>query len=135
MATPQELPETHRALVLTSTNQPPEVKIIPTPQPSSGSAVVRVEAANILSYSKYIYNGARKYPFPVPFVTGTSGLGRVAAIGPDAVLLEPGQLVFIDSFIKGRDDPSSAFLFGIDEGHTDRSKKLMRGEWRDANLC
>jgi NADPH:quinone reductase-like Zn-dependent oxidoreductase len=35
----------------------------------------------------------------MPLVIGTSGLGRVAAIGLDATLLKPGQLVLIDSYI------------------------------------
>jgi NADPH:quinone reductase-like Zn-dependent oxidoreductase len=135
MTSHQELPKTHRALVLTSISQPPQVKIIPTPQPGPGSAVVRVNAANIISYSKYIYNGARKYPFPTPLVIGTSGLGRIAAIGPDTTLLEPGQLVFIDSYIRGRDNPEDAILFGVHEGHTEGAKKLMRGEWKDATYA
>jgi len=71
----------------------------------------------------------------MPLVIGTSGLGRVAAIGPDAVLLEPGQLVFIDCFVRGRDDPGSAFLLGVHEGNTEASKRLMRGEWRDATYA
>jgi NADPH:quinone reductase-like Zn-dependent oxidoreductase len=135
MTSHQDLPKTHRALVLTSTSQPPEVKIIPTPQPGPGSAVVRVEVANIISYSKYIYNGTHKYPFPMPLVIGTSGLGRVAAIGPDATLLKLGQLVLIDSYIRGRDNPEDAFLFGVHEGHTEGAKKLMRGEWKDATYA
>ena len=135
MASHQVLPNTHRALVLTSTSQPPEVKTIPTPQPSPGSVVLRVEIANIISYSKYIYDGSRNYPFPTPLVPGTSGLGRVAAVGPDAVLLKPGQLVFIDCFVHARDDPGAAFLLGVHEGHTEGSKKLMRGEWKDATYA
>ncbi|KAE9365465.1 NAD(P)-binding protein [Stipitochalara longipes BDJ] len=135
MASQQELPKTHRALVLTSTDKPPEVRVIPAPRPGPGSAVVKVEAANIISYSKNIYNGTRKYAFPLPLVIGTSGLGRVAAIGPDAVLLEPGQLVFIDCFVRGRDDPGSAFLLGVHEGNTEASRKLMHGEWRDATYA
>ena len=135
MSSRQELPKAHRALVLISTSQPPEVKIIPTPQAGPGSVVVHVETANIVSYSKNIYNGSRKYPFPMPLVIGTSGIGRVAATGPDTILLEPGQLVFIDCFIRGRDDPESAFLLGIHEGHTEPSKKLMRGEWKDATYA
>lgn len=97
--------------------------------------MVRVEAANVISYSKFIYNGARNYPFPLPLVIGTSALGRVAALGPDSVLLKPGELVFIDCFIRGRDDPEAAFLFGIHEGHTEGSKILMRGEWRDSTYA
>jgi NADPH:quinone reductase-like Zn-dependent oxidoreductase len=99
MTSHQDLPKTHRALVLASTSQPPEVKIIPTSQLGPGSEVVRVKVANIIRYSKYIYNGTRKYPVPMPLVIGTSGLGRVAAIGLDATLLKPGQLVLIDSYI------------------------------------
>jgi NADPH:quinone reductase-like Zn-dependent oxidoreductase len=135
MASHPDLPKTHRALVLTSTSQPPEVKIIPTPQPTPGSAVIRVEAANIISYSKYIYDGTRNYPFPMPLVIGSSALGRVAATGPDATFLKAGQLVFIDCYIRGRDDPNAAFLFGIHEGHNDGSKILMRGEWRDSTYA
>jgi NADPH:quinone reductase-like Zn-dependent oxidoreductase len=135
MDSQRELPKTHRALVLTSTDEPPEIKVVPTPQPGPGSAIVKVEAANIISYSKNIYNGTRKYSFPLPLVIGTSGLGRVAAIGPDAVLLELGQLVFIDCFVRGRDDPGSAFLLGVHEGNTEASKKLMHGEWRDATYA
>ncbi|TVY82010.1 L-threonine 3-dehydrogenase [Lachnellula suecica] len=135
MTTNQQIPKTHRALVLTSTDQPPEVKTIPTPQPGPGSAVVRIEAANILTYSKYIYNGARKYPFPTPLVIGSSALGRIVATGPDAVLLEAGKFVFVDCFVRARDDTASAFLLGIHEGHTEKSKKLMQGEWRDATYA
>lgn len=65
-------------------------------------------------------------------IPGTSALGRIAAIGSDAVLLEPGQLVWVDSFVRARDDPNAAFLLGIHQGHSENSKKLMEGEWRDA---
>jgi len=71
----------------------------------------------------------------MPLVIGTSGLGRVAATGPDSVLHKSGQLVFIDCFVQARDDPNAAFLFGIHEGHTEGSKKLMRGEWKDATYA
>jgi NADPH:quinone reductase-like Zn-dependent oxidoreductase len=135
MASAQELPKTHRALVLTSTSEPPEVKVVPTPQPGPGNAIVKIEAANIISYSKNIYNGTRKYPFPMPLVIGSSGIGRVAAIGPDTLLLKPGQLVFVDCFVRGRDDQGSAFLLGVHEGNTEASRKLMQGEWRDATYA
>lgn len=63
------------------------------------------------------------------------GIGRIAAIGPDTLVLKPGQLVFVDCFVRGRDDPNSAFLLGIHEGHTEGSKKLMHGEWRDGSYA
>jgi threonine dehydrogenase-like Zn-dependent dehydrogenase len=133
--TPQELPKTHRALVLTSTNEPPQVKIIPTPQPGPGSVVIRVLVSKVLSYSKEIYDGTRPYSFPKPLVIGSSSIGRVAATGPDTTAFAPGQLVFVDGMIRARDNPSSTFLLGIHEGFTEGSKMLMKGEWRDATYA
>lgn len=37
--------------------------------------------------------------------------------------------------MRGRDDPGAAFLLGVHEGHSERAKKLMRGEWRDATYA
>lgn len=129
------LPATHRALVLTTRSEPPTVQYIPTPLPGPGSVVVRMELANVISYSRDVYTGVRDYPFPMPLVIGTSGIGRIAAIGPDATAFTPGQLVLVDSFIRARDDPSAAFLLGVHEGHTSGSQTLMRGEWKDATYA
>ena len=82
-----------------------------------------------------VYNGAPAYPFPTPLVTGTSAIGRIASAGPDATLLSPGKLVLIDSMVRGRDDPTAAFLLGIHEGYTEGSRTLMRGEWKDATYA
>ena len=82
-----------------------------------------------------IYDGSRKYAYPTPLVPGTSAIGRVAAVGPDSVLLTPGQLVFIDCVIRGRDDPAAIFLSGISEGGSDGSRRLMAGEWRDSTYA
>ena len=129
------LPKTHRALVLNSKSEPPTVQSIPTPKPTPGSAVVRVLGAGVISYSRNIYNGKRQYAYPTPLVIGTSAIGRIAAVGPDATLLTPGQLVHVDSTIRGRDDPGANFLSGVHEGFTEGSRKLMRGEWRDSTYA
>jgi threonine dehydrogenase-like Zn-dependent dehydrogenase len=96
-------------------------------------------ACNVISYIRDVYDhvrpSTRKYPFPTPLVIGTSGLARIASVGPDTTAFTPGQLVFVDSFIRARDDPTSAFLLGIHEGHTEGSKILMRGQWRDATYA
>ena len=68
------LPKRHRALVLTTTDQPPEVKVIPTPQPSVGSAVVRMQVVSILSYAREVYDGTRKYALPTPLVIEAAAL-------------------------------------------------------------
>lgn len=135
MAHHPELPKTHRALILTSTTKAPTVQKIPTPQPTAGNAIVRILVANVIPFMRDIYNGKRQYAFPTPLVIGTSAIGRVAAVGPDATFLTPGKLVHIDVTIRGRDDPTAAFLSGIHEGFTDGSQKLMRGEWRDSTYA
>jgi threonine dehydrogenase-like Zn-dependent dehydrogenase len=91
--------------------------------------------ANVISYMSRIYNGERKYSYPTPIVAGTSAIGRVAAMGPDSVLLKPGQLVFLDCVIRGRDDPSAIILSGIVDGSSEGSRKLMAGEWRDSTYA
>ncbi|KAJ3806707.1 alcohol dehydrogenase [Lentinula lateritia] len=129
------LPETHRILQLTSTSEPLQLKTVPTPQAGPGSAVVKVLVAGILSYSADIYNGKRQYPFPKPLVPGSSAIGRIVAVGPDATTLAPGQLVFLDCTIRGRDNSEAVILSGISEGFTEASKKLMHGEWRDSTYA
>lgn len=93
MASVNSLPETMKALVLKSTSEPPTVEIGPTPQPTIGTAVVRILAANIIIYVRDIYNGKRNYPFPTPIILGNSAIARVAVVGPDATKLKPGDLV------------------------------------------
>ncbi|TVY80827.1 Acryloyl-coenzyme A reductase, partial [Lachnellula suecica] len=127
------LPTDHRALVLSDIKDGFEVKTLPTPQPGIGNAIVRVEAASILSYHREIYNGARHYEFPMPIVGGCSAMGRIAAVGPDATLLQPGQLVYMDCVIHSRDSPEDLFLTAIHSGMTLGSKKLIRDVWRDGN--
>ncbi|MCJ1312015.1 hypothetical protein MMC25_005689 [Agyrium rufum] len=130
-----KLPKTHRALVLTSTDEPLKVESLPTPQASPGSAIIRIHYAGVLSYMGDVYNGTRHYTFPTPFVTGTSAVGRVVTTGPDATLLQEGQLVIIDSLIRSRDEPSALFLSGLHDGGSIGSKKLMEGEWRNSTFA
>jgi threonine dehydrogenase-like Zn-dependent dehydrogenase len=134
MSSEQSLPAKHRALVLGS-SYPPTVETIPTPLPTPGSAIVRIINAAVVSYMREVYDGTRKYPYPTPLVIGTSAIGRVAATGPDATALKPGQLVFIDCTVRSRDDETDIFLSGLHEGYTEGSKKLMHGEWKDSTFA
>lgn len=119
-----------KAVVVRSTDQPPAVEEVPVPQPFHGSGIVQVLAANVISYIRDIYNGKRNYPFPTPLIAGTSAIGRVVAVGPDAVKLKPGDLVFIDCTIWARDS-DDIFLAAISQGFGEGSTKLMRDVWRD----
>ncbi|RWA04197.1 hypothetical protein EKO27_g10906 [Xylaria grammica] len=126
---------THKALVQEVYAEPLVVKTVPTPQPPPGAAIVRVLYAPIISYMRDVYNGTRKYPYPTPLVPGTSAIGRVAATGPDAVLLKVGDLVYFDCTVRGRDDSSAIMLMGITQGGGEGSKMLMEGEWRDCTYA
>jgi threonine dehydrogenase-like Zn-dependent dehydrogenase len=128
------LPPQHRALLLKKRGADLEIEIIPTPQPTLGTAVCRVLEAGVLSYHREIYNGQRHYPFPTPIIGGCSAIGRIVAVGEDATILTPGKLVWVDCVIRGRDDPSNQFLFGIHDGMTEGSRKLSRDVWRNGSF-
>ncbi|KAF2811583.1 GroES-like protein [Mytilinidion resinicola] len=125
------LPPHHRALVLSTRSSGFSLHTVPIPLPTPGSAVLRILQAGIISYHREVYDGTRPYSFPTPLVGGSSAIGRVAALGPDAVSLTVGQLVFVDCVVRGRDDPRELFLTAISEGARAGSKKLFRDVWRD----
>ena len=131
------LPETHRALRLLSLDSKPSVEVIATPKPTPGSVVIQVLATAILSYQNQIYppSNTRKYPYPLPLTGGSSAIGRIAAVGPDATSLKEGQFVYFDNFIRARDDHTIAFLSAVHEGFSGGSKKLMREVWRDGSYA
>ncbi|KAL2808588.1 chaperonin 10-like protein [Aspergillus granulosus] len=129
------LPPQHRALVLENPGSEFQVKSLPTPQPDFGSAIVRVIAAGVLPYHRDVYDGKRPNSFPTPLVGGFGAIGHVAAVGFDATVLKPGQLVYVDCVIRARDDPYSFFLTAIYEGSSHGSKKLMRDAWRNGTFA
>ena len=130
-AIPNPLSPTMRALILESIGTAPSVKEIPTPTPTPGAAIVQILAAGVLPYAADVYvTDIRGYPMPTPLVIGSSAVGRIAALGPDSVALQPGQLVLVDSYLRARDDHETSFLAGLHDGYTDGSKKLAK-EWRD----
>lgn len=132
---PLSLPQTYRALVLTSTSEPLRVETRSLLPANPGSVVVQILSAPILSYAGDVYAGKRPHTFPIPFTPGMCAIGRLASIGPDATLLTPGQLVLINPTIRGRDDPSNIILFGLYEGSTEGARRLMSGEWRDGTFA
>ncbi|KAI4212590.1 MAG: hypothetical protein LQ351_004662 [Letrouitia transgressa] len=134
MAT-ESLPETHRALVLKSRDEPLVVEIRPLPQLTSGSAIVRNLNVKLVSYSREVWSGKRPYPFPTPMVPGGNCVARIAVVGPDATTLKKGQLVFVHNFIAGRDNPDELCLFGFTSGFSPGSNSMFENEWRDSTLA
>ena len=131
MGSTGDLPKSMKALVLRDQKEGPQLETISTPQATLGSAVVQMLAANVLSYMKYIYNGDRNYPYPMPLTIGSSGVARVAAVGLDATRFKSGDLVFVDITIRSRDNPADVCLAAIHDGFTPGSQKLMKDVFRD----
>ncbi|TPX09880.1 uncharacterized protein E0L32_008902 [Thyridium curvatum] len=131
------IPATHKALLLNSTRDPYDIAVVqrPTPKAGPGSAVLRVLAVGVLTYAGKVYSGRKPYPYPTPLVPGLTSIGRVSAVGPDATVLKPGQLVFFDCFINGRDSPEARCLSGLSAGMNAASNVLLEGEWRDSTFA
>ena len=68
-------------------------------------------------------------------VPGGTSVARVAAVGPDATTLKPGQLVYVHNFIAGRDNPDELCLFGFTSGFSPGTNSMVEKEWRDATLA
>lgn len=130
------LPPTQKALILTQIGSPLHVATThPTPVLTSGSAIIQVLCAGLLSYSKDIYNGARKYTLPTPSIPGSGAIGRVVAVGNDATSLQMGDLVLCDIYLTGRDDRNVGALLGVHDGHSAAAKRMVHGEWRDSTYA
>ena len=131
----EQAPSHYRALVVDSIGADLRIEQRATPDAVPGSVVVRILASPVLSYQRDIYDGTRDYPFSTPIVGGCSAVGRVVHVGPDATVLQPGNLVWVDCVVRGRDDADAVFLWGIHEGSTAGSKKLARSVWHDGTYA
>ena len=118
-----------RALVCEAVGQPLRIKEVPTPKPGPGSVVVKVLAAVADPGTPHHLKGETGFTFPLPFTPGGRAIGRIAEVGPDTTNLGEGLLVLLESFVRGRDDPSVQILWGTFEGPSPQSKKLMASNW------
>ncbi|KAK2601484.1 hypothetical protein N8I77_010932 [Diaporthe amygdali] len=126
---------TNRGLWIESFSQPLRIVPLPFPSATTGSVVTQILASPIPSYAQLVHNGTIKLPnFPLPCVPNPNAIGRVHAVGNDAVRVKPGDLVYIDSTVRGRDDPNVMIMSGHIGGQLVAGKKLIQGEWRDGTL-
>jgi NADPH:quinone reductase len=65
---------------------------VPHPQPGSGDAVVKVEAAGVNFIDVYFRSGLYKFP-SLPFTPGMEAAGTVSAVGPGVPDIQPGDRV------------------------------------------
>ncbi|KAM0428182.1 hypothetical protein ACHAPT_007083 [Fusarium lateritium] len=131
-----EIPSQNRVLVLAEAGKPLSLEVRPTPKSGPGSVLVRVLAVSLRANSPRVWLDPKdSHPLPIPFVPGFIAIARVAEIGPDTTRLQPGDLIFFDPYILGRDDPNAKYISGLMEGFNEGSRKLSRGEWRDSTLA
>jgi NADPH2:quinone reductase len=81
------------AIIVEKTGGPEVLHYVerPTPTPSAGEALVRVEAIGVNFIDVYHRTGL--YPLPLPFIPGSEAAGVVEAIGPDVTGIAPGDRV------------------------------------------
>ncbi|KEZ45382.1 hypothetical protein SAPIO_CDS2214 [Scedosporium apiospermum] len=128
-------PIRNSALWLSSFDKPLELVYLPVPEATAGSVVVKVLNTVVFPYAEDIHQGRLPvFNLTLPLVPHPSHIGRVHAVGPDAVLTKPGDLVFFSAPISARDDPDVGIIQGHHGGEGSRGIKLMQGEWRDGSL-
>jgi len=89
---------------------------VSVPEPRPGTALVRMEAAPLLSYLGTYAEGKLPYWYPQgPFTPGTNGVGVVEAVGPDVYHLAPGQRVLLSPHLVANEitDEPAQVLIGL----------------------
>ena len=130
-------PSTYRAIVCREYGQPLELATRNLPEAIPGTAIVKILAVLVDPSAKQRLLLSKRNPhfsMQPPFIPGNCAVGRIAALGADATSLQIGQLVLLDCFVRGRDDPTAQIIRGVYEGPTPFAKKLSHqpGLWRDA---
>ncbi|KAI1733760.1 alcohol dehydrogenase [Xylaria scruposa] len=120
------LPNTMRAVVQTGPGKA-TVESVPMPKVEHGSALVKLDTSLVHSNVAHIFKADHSmFQLPYPIIPGSFGIGRIAALGPDATTLQEGQLVMVSSLIRARDDPSVNVIRGVFAGFTPESQHLYK---------
>ncbi|SPN96508.1 related to ADH3 - alcohol dehydrogenase III [Cephalotrichum gorgonifer] len=129
------IPIKNQALWLSSFDKPLELIELPVPDATPGSAVVQVLNTVVFPYADDIHQGRLPvFNLSLPLVPHPSHIGRVQAVGSDAVFAKPGDLIFFSAPVFARDDPNVSIIQGHHGGEGPQGRKLMQGEWRDGAL-
>jgi threonine dehydrogenase-like Zn-dependent dehydrogenase len=137
MSSSNNLPETHRAFVCTEVGKPITIESRPVPEPLPGSVVIRVVTTAIESaFKRLVEGGIPGLTVTTPMIPGSRAIGRIVAVGPDTTTLNVGQLVICEPFVRGRDNPDVAILWGLGVfGSDPRALRLAEGVWRDGTTA
>ena len=121
-----------------------ELQDLPMPEPGPGGAVVRMQAAPMLSYLRRVLDGSLGYDTPPrPFTPGTNGIGVVAAVGPGVHHLRPGQRVVLDprAVADERVAEPAQILIGLSassasrSGQADTPTRSLQAAWPDGTYA
>ncbi|KAH6667716.1 hypothetical protein B0J14DRAFT_170730 [Halenospora varia] len=125
--------ETNQALWLSSYDEPLSIKELPIPEAVSGTVVIRILGMPLTAVAHLFHTGKLPSNIKPPYVPGPNAVGRVHALGPDAIHLKLGDLVYADCTVRGRDDPDVMIMAGHLFGPGPESQKLGQA-WRDGSL-
>jgi alcohol dehydrogenase, propanol-preferring len=85
-----------KAIRLTAWERPAELVDIQTPEPGPGEVLVRVGGAGLCHSDLHLMHWeAGALPYTLPFTLGHEVAGTVAALGPGADGIEPGEPVLV----------------------------------------
>jgi propanol-preferring alcohol dehydrogenase len=85
-----------KAIRLTAWEKPARVVDVPVPEPGPGQVLVRVAGAGLCHSDLHLMRWpAGSLPYELPFTLGHEVAGTVAALGPGADGLEPGEPVLV----------------------------------------
>ena len=88
-----------KAWMLDEPGKPLTLRDEPTPHVRRGAVLLRMEAVPLLSYTRAYLEGKLPYAFPPgPFSPGTSGIGRIEAVGEGVFSFRPGQRVAVNPY-------------------------------------
>lgn len=82
-----------RALVLTDTSLPPELRRMPRPEPGPGEVRLRIRACGLNFADLLMARGQYQEKPPLPAILGLEVAGEVEALGAGVTGLAPGQRV------------------------------------------
>lgn len=127
-------PEKNRAFWLSSFNEPANLVDLPVPSATPGSVVLHVLATIITPFTNHVHAGhIPSLNLILPLVPNPSCIARVHSVGPDAVRLAAGDLVYVDPTVVARDGPDVMIMQGHSGGEATDGSKLF-SVWRDGGL-
>ena len=84
------------AIRLTAWERPAELVDVPVPEPGPGEVLVRVSGAGLCHSDLHLMHWREgSMPYELPFTLGHEVAGTVAALGPGADGIEPGEPVLV----------------------------------------